>query len=198
MTSSRDDILTAIRRHEFPAVPRPDLDHDWIEYGQPAQQFAEMLAAVGGRAVNVRDVAELNELLSSIPEYTEAKSVCSLVDGVGRSTVVLDSIDDPHDLADVDFAIMSAEFAVAENGAVWITDRDVKHRVLKFISQHLMFVVPASEIVSNMHQAYQRLEFGDRLFGAFVSGPSKTADIEQSLVIGAHGARSLVVALVGE
>ena len=73
---------------------------------------------------------------------------------------------------------------------------NIRQRTIYFIAQHLALVVPRSEVVSNMHQAYQRLRFDDNAFGCFVSGPSKTADIEQSLVIGAHGARSLTVFLV--
>jgi L-lactate dehydrogenase complex protein LldG len=58
-------------------------------------------------------------------------------------------------------------------------------------------VIPAAEILDNMHQAYERLAFDKPGFGAFISGPSKTADIEQSLVIGAHGPRSLTVFCIG-
>jgi L-lactate dehydrogenase complex protein LldG len=82
---------------------------------------------------------------------------------------------------------------VAENGSIWVTDRAVRHRALFFIVQHLALVIPAHSIVHNMHQAYDRLELGGAEFGVFIAGPSKTADIEQSLVIGAHGPRSLTV-----
>jgi L-lactate dehydrogenase complex protein LldG len=100
-------------------------------------------------------------------------------------------------LEDVDMAIAPGEFAVAENGAVWVTDRQVRQRAIFFIPQHLALVVPREQLVHNMHEAYGRLAFGEAGFGAFISGPSKTADIEQSLVIGAHGPRSLTVMLIG-
>ena len=112
-------------------------------------------------------------------------------------------MEDPHELESVDFAILSGHFGVAENGAIWVTDRGLRHRVIYFITQHLSLVIQADQIVHNMHQAYEKLIEGDganyggpvgkRAFGTFISGPSKTADIEQSLVIGAHGPRSLTV-----
>jgi L-lactate dehydrogenase complex protein LldG len=88
-------------------------------------------------------------------------------------------------------------FAVAESAAVWIAQDLVPHRAGLFIAQHLVLVVPADQIVHNMHEAYQRIDPREVQFGIFVSGPSKTADIEQSLVIGAHGPRSLTVVFVG-
>jgi L-lactate dehydrogenase complex protein LldG len=101
-------------------------------------------------------------------------------------------------LEDVDLFIARGEFGVAENAAVWVTDTHTRHRVLYFLTQHLVLVLSADQIVDNMHQAYERLQFTEPRFGLFLSGPSKTADIEQSLVIGAHGARSLTVFLIGD
>ncbi len=203
--SSKSDILDSINRQQLQAVDLPELDHSWIVYEDRRQQFAEVLQTVGGTCIAVRDFEELNLRLSELPSYTSAKKVATVVPDAGTPTLDLEAVDDPHDLEDVDYAILHGQFAVAENGAVWITDEDLRHRVLYFLAQHLALVVPGDAIVDNMHQAYQRLSSVDSNrwapgrgtgFGAFVSGPSKTADIEQSLVIGAHGARSLTVFLV--
>lgn len=196
-SNSRAEILKAIRSRDVPASPLPDLAGHWIRYPDRAAQFRTMLEFVGGQCHFVRNLAEAQQRLDSLAPYQSAKKVVSLVPELGRPNVGLDSIEDPHALEDVDFAILRGEFAVAENGAIWITDQGVKQRVVYFLTQHLSLVVPASEMVDNMHDAYERLRFQGRGFGAFISGPSKTADIEQSLVIGAHGARSLTVFLVG-
>ena len=104
---------------------------------------------------------------------------------------------DPHGFETLECCVVPGEFAVAENAAVWITHETISQRAALFITQHLVLVVSAHNLVQNMHEAYQRISFERAQFGVFISGPSKTADIEQSLVIGAHGARSLTVLLVG-
>lgn len=202
--SSKSTILESIRRRQPPPMDHPTLDRDWIRYPDPAAQFAEVLTSVGGRCEAVANLAELNARLEEIPAYREARTICSLVPGAGRSTLDAAAVDDPHQLEHVDFAILRGELAVAENAAVWVSDSGLRHRVLYFLPQHLALVVPAGEVVDNLHQAYRRLERlsspregENRWFGTFISGPSKTADIEQSLVIGAHGARSLTVFLLG-
>jgi L-lactate dehydrogenase complex protein LldG len=194
--ASKEQILHSLRSHRLEAVDLPDFDQDWVQYDDPVGQFSTVVEAVGGRAVVVDSNREIDVELEKIRTYREARKVCSLIPGVRKANVDLHFADDPHELEDVDFFIAPGHFGVAENGAVWVTDEPTRHRVLYFITQHLALVVPASEIVSNLHQAYERLAFNEPRFGLFISGPSKTADIEQSLVIGAHGARSLTVFLV--
>ncbi|MEY4986426.1 MAG: hypothetical protein RL567_205 [Bacteroidota bacterium] len=104
-----------------------------------------------------------------------------------------DSTLDGLSLAEVEVLEIDGEFGVAENGAIWLSEDALPHRVAPFICQHL--VINVSEIVPTMHAAYARLGEVKSGFGLFLAGPSKTADIEQSLVIGAHGARSLTVVI---
>ncbi|MBI1313242.1 hypothetical protein GC176_18275 [bacterium] len=196
MSTSRDAILAAIRSKTLEPTPLPTLEQDWIRFDDPIAQFGSVLEFVGGKCVRCESLAAVQETLDTVVECQTAVVRCSTVSGVGRPTLSIDDIDDPHSLDTVDFAVLRGQFAVAENGAVWVTDAGLRHRVPFFLSQHLALIVPSSEVVPNMHEAFQRLTFKDRGFGCFISGPSKTADIEQSLVIGAHGPRSHIVFLV--
>ncbi|HEX4146769.1 MAG TPA: LUD domain-containing protein [Pirellulales bacterium] len=191
--TSREKILTAIRSRALAAQELPSLEQPWITYADPVAQFAGVLEGIGGRFVRVEQIDQVNRRLDELPVYRDARQTVSLVAGVGQTNIDWAGIDDPHALETVDFAILPGEFGVAENGAIWLTDRGLRHRVLPFIVQHLALVIPARSIVHNMHQAYERLRLGGAEFGVFIAGPSKTADIEQSLVIGAHGPRSLTV-----
>jgi L-lactate utilization protein LutC len=87
--------------------------------------------------------------------------------------------------------VIKAEFAVAENAAVYINHpKDEDRRIYSFYEE-ITILLDKNSILNNMHEAYERVKIDE--FGIFLSGPSKTADIEQSLVIGAHGAKRLTV-----
>lgn len=192
--SSREQILGRIRRQLPQALELPDHDGDWIQYDDPIEQFRSVLESVGGVLHCLPEIQQIPAALGDL--IAEDKKVVSCVPGVLDDRFDWSAIDGPHDLADVDHAILPGELAVAENAAIWVTDAQVPMRVVYFLSQHLSLVVPRDALVNNLHEAYQRILPQQRAFGCLISGPSKTADIEQSLVKGAHGARTLNVFLV--
>lgn len=197
---ARSAILARLRKVLPESSPLPALSTTgpWQVFENPVERFREVLESVGGRMIHVPTLSDADQELRKLEHWNSSTVRCSVIPGLGDSTVHPAEIDDPHELENVQFAVLRGHFGVAENAAVWVTDDTVRHRVLYFIPQHMALVVPASEIVNNMHEAYGRVDVGRHRFAAFISGPSKTADIEQSLVIGAHGARSLVVFLVDE
>jgi L-lactate dehydrogenase complex protein LldG len=194
---SRETILQSIRQHLPESSPLPELDGPWITYPDPIAQFTSVLEMIGGTAIRVPNHDAILAELQQLPHFAGSrKTLCGFA-GLCPSDVDLAQITDPHQLEDVDFAILPGQFGVAENAAIWVTNETIPHRVIYFLCQHLALVIPAGEIVHNMYEAYQRVRFDGPQFGTFLAGPSKTADIEQSLVIGAHGPKSLTVFLVG-
>jgi L-lactate dehydrogenase complex protein LldG len=103
-----------------------------------------------------------------------------------------------HGYEDTGLFIMQSRIGVAENGAVWITDKELPLRVLPFITQHLAVIINREAIVDTMHHAYEQINNEEYGYGCFIAGPSKTADIEQSLVLGAHGPLSMTVFLLNK
>lgn len=195
--SDRDAILKKLRAHVPPPQELPTLRQAWITYPDRASQFAAALESVGGRLIAIPSLNAIPSLLAEHPAWAGAKKIASLVPEAIAGNVDLAAVQDPHELEDVDFAIARGKFGVAENGAIWLDHSPTTPRAVYFIAQHLALVLDRGELVDNMHQAYDWLEFVGPSYGVFISGPSKTADIEQSLVIGAHGPRSLTVFCVG-
>jgi L-lactate dehydrogenase complex protein LldG len=95
-----------------------------------------------------------------------------------------------------EISVIPARFGVVENGAIYVDAADLSDRADVVRTEHLAVLLPGDTFVEDMHAAVRRMPAGSRC-GWFVSGPSKTADIEQALVIGAQGARTLVVILDG-
>ena len=100
---------------------------------------------------------------------------------------VLDLSGPVEDTAGADLVVIRGQLGVAENGAVWINEKDMQIRSLPFATAHLVLVLDRSKILPDLHEAYRQVDLEGSGFGVFIAGPSKTADIEQSLVIGAHG-----------
>lgn len=196
--ASRFEILQTIRRQNLPHETLPATLTDGVHYTDPIARFSEVLAMVGGQCVHVPTLDDAHLFLEKLPNYQSASQRISMCPGIGETNVSLANLLSPHDFNEVDYAILPGRLAVAENAAVWVTGGDAPHRVLYFITQHLALVVPSRHIVNNLCQAYTQIDVTESPFTAWISGPSKTADIEQSLVIGAHGPRSLVVFLVDE
>jgi L-lactate dehydrogenase complex protein LldG len=194
--ASREDVLGAVRRAQPPATEHPGTDGLGVRFPDPVAKFAEMVAAVGGTCLRAPDRAAADRALRLLPVHREARRIASLVPGVGAANFDPAEVADPHQLDGVDLCVLAADLAVAESGAVWIDARDLPHQALFVIPEHVAVVVEASRVVHDLHQAYDRIRHGPG-FALFLGGPSKTADIEQALVIGAHGARSCTVLLVG-
>jgi L-lactate dehydrogenase complex protein LldG len=189
--NSRTAILEAIRANKPGPRPLPEMPGAGTQVHAELENLeADFRAVLATSKTTFVEAGELRAYLASF----EADTIVSTDDRY-PGTLDLATIEDPLQLAGVDLAILRARLGVAENGAMWLSEREMKFRVLPFITQHLVLLLDPDSIVATMHDAYRRIDIGETGFGLFVAGPSKTADIEQSLVIGAHGPRSLVVCL---
>ena len=192
--SSRDYILNKIKTNNIVKEKElPVYNNYGIVFEDKFEQFSAIIKTVGGEALRCKE-EDLDETIQKL--YPDEKVITSNVNGCHLGNFDANEEDDAHNLKDIDLAIVEAHFAVAENGAVWMKNESNRHRVLYFIAQNIVIVIKKSEILNNMHEAYEKINFDKSGFGAFISGPSKTADIEQSLVIGAHGPKSGYVIFV--
>ena len=193
---SRARILDALRTAAAPAAPAPDLSQVGVRWDDPIARLADAVATVAGRLVRVVDRSALAAAAAALAAELGAERIGSAVPEV-PGNVDLEAIADPHALEGLGLAVLPGALAVAENGAVWVSGDAFRPRGTFVVAEHLALVVSAADVVHDMHEAYRRIAFPGAGFGTFIAGPSKTADIEQALVIGAHGARSCTVFLVG-
>ena len=194
--SSREKILGAISINKPSLIELPVIDIkrtsslsvDWVD------EFIKTLESIGGKVIQLSSI-DLIKL-----EIQQAKLrgeyIVNTLPLLGEVNNEINPTMEASLLESIDRAYIEGSVGVAENGSVWLYEHQIKNRLLPFICQHLVICLNINKIVPNMHEAYQQVDVAKEGYGVFLAGPSKTADIEQSLVIGAHGARSLLVYLI--
>ncbi len=196
--ASKEDILKKYRSNIREQFDMPDLsDIQAVTYPNPLLQFMNMTKSVGGNAIEVEAGRDVNELIREL--FSDAKEIASNLPEITIATRNPDDVGRARDLNGTDVGIIRGKFGVAENACIWIP-QTMKEKAVCFISENLIILLPKSQIVNNMHEAYKRIEFDKEYdgYGTFISGPSKTADIAQVLVMGAQAARSATILLLPE
>jgi len=191
--TSRDKILKITLENQPELVELPVINfEELISYANVVAQFESMLTTIGGKVTRFRDE---KSMLAQMLVHAETEVVINMVNATDEYRQNI-SLKKSFELENVHTAYIQGTLGVAENGAVWVDEKAMGNRVLPFICQHLVIVLKAEQLVATIHHAYEQINVAETGFGTFIAGPSKTADIEQSLVIGAHGARSLNVLLL--
>ena len=206
--SSKEDILKKYRANVREKFDMPDLsDIKATTYPDPLLQFMNMTKSVGGNAIEVEKGRDVNDLIREL--YPDAKEIASNLPKITIATRNPDEVGRARDMNGTDVGVIRGSFGVAENACVWIPQQ-MKEKAVCFISENLVILLDKKQIVNNMHEAYKRLSdqansqepmansFEEYGYGTFISGPSKTADIAQVLVMGAQAARSATVLLLDE
>ncbi len=196
--SNKEDILKRYRANVREKYDMPDLsDIKATTYPNPLVQFVKMTEMVGGQVIEVDPGRDINVLIKEL--FPDAKEIASNLPEITIATRNPDTVGRARDLNGTDVGIIRGKFGVAENACIWIP-QTMKEKAVCFISENLIILLPKSQIVNNMHEAYKRIEFDNEYdgYGTFISGPSKTADIAQVLVMGAQAARSATVLLLPE
>ena len=190
--SSREEILARVRKNKPGPIVLLVMNILQNNGEGNIAKLSAVLDGIGGKLFYVNDWAEI---ISSIKTRHTGDGIIYSPIPVFQLLTGQPSQDltNGHELANVEVGIIKAHFAVAEIGAVWVTNHQLGHRVLPFICQHLAVVINEKDVLPTMHDAYERNAILPYQYGVFIAGASKTADIEQSLVLGAHGPRSMML-----
>jgi L-lactate dehydrogenase complex protein LldG len=185
--NSREKILSAIRSLSLEPKTLPDIPN-FSNSGNLVERFTQSISDNKGEVMTKSEF----DAWFSAAGFTKVISLSAQF----AELATLSLPEDPHDLESLEVAILDGQFGVAENGAIWLEDAQLGLRALPFATEHLVIVLDRNLLENTMHQGYEKIAAAHSGFGLFLAGPSKTADIEQSLVIGAQGARSLRVVLI--
>ncbi|MEJ7739282.1 MAG: LUD domain-containing protein [Chitinophagaceae bacterium] len=192
--SSREQILQAVLKNQPQVIPLPDVSIFKGEITDNVQKYMDVFKAIGGSPFLVDDIGAVHTLINEHFDIT--KRVVTSLPELSDRLELLSATVNPLSYEDVELAVIRAQIGVAENGAVWLTDDLMVQRIIPYICQHLAVIVSVESIVPTLHEAYDIIGTGGYGFGGFIGGPSKTADIEQALVLGAHGPLSMTVFIV--
>lgn len=193
MSNSRENILAAIKTNKpapvaLPEIPRFEGKSDLVNV------FIGALEFIGATSLRVASLNDVNEYLESL-QRIGVRLVNTIPELNGYNINAYKNAN-AAELEALDTVFIKGRLGVAENSAIWVSESDMVNRLLPFICRKLVLVINAKDIVYNMHEAYQRIRVDEDGYGTFIAGPSKTADIEQSLVVGAHGPLELKVFVV--
>lgn len=207
----KEDFLNKLRQNTHVQYDMPDMKIEDIQYENTLQQFIDMTKSVGGHVMEAEEGDDmLNEIVrmaypeakvfaTNLPEIKLERLQAFAGDAAKAQEIELrnpDTVAEANDLNGTDVGIVRGQVGVAENGCIWIPQA-MKEKAVLFISEYLVIILKKEDVVNNMHEAYARIEMDPKYnFGTFISGPSKTADIEQALVMGAQAARGVTVVLV--
>lgn len=201
--SSREDILQSIRGNTQMRYEKPDytsLEVEAVTYSNLVEHFSEMVDMVGGKAfllgdLKIDDVVTRRYSPRRVASTMTEVEVGGVMQKLNCVTFNPDEVASTAELDGTDVAIVKGCIGVCENGAVWI-QQDLEQRAIYFMAEALVILLDHRDLVNNMHEAYKRIDTGEYGYGVFISGPSKTADIEQALVLGAHGACDVMVLII--
>ena len=186
----KDKIIQMIQKNKPSLKPQPESYSEWTNKSDPADMFCENLKLVGAEVFRIDDESSVSSFISShFPDAVDFSGTEAWKEYSSSDTI------EKYDKLNI--VILKGQFGVAENGAVWLDETNFPKRITPFIAQHLIIKLSRRDLVSGIIEAYRKIDLAKTGFGVFISGPSKTADIEQVLVFGAHGPLKHTVLLIG-
>jgi L-lactate dehydrogenase complex protein LldG len=123
-----------------------------------------------------------------------------LIQALGLETVYVEQRPDPDSLERCSAGITGCDALIAQTGSILVTSRSAGGRALSVLPPHHVVIATTDQLLPDLPAAFELLysKYGDRYpsFAGFITGPSRTGDIERILVLGAHGPRALTIILV--
>jgi L-lactate dehydrogenase complex protein LldG len=207
-TPSKENILNKIRKALTQSTPLPFPEAESSnEIFHPLQQdasveFAEQFTKLQGKFVFCLNRQELAFQLNSLIRKQEWKKVYCREDEM--KNIVGDQLTEflTTDLANCDVSITGCEALVARTGSIVMSAAQASGRTVSVYAPVHICIGFSSQLVYDVGDALKLVQtkFGEKLPSmiTFATGPSRTADIEKTLVVGVHGPKEVFCFLVDE
>lgn len=191
VTSAREEIMRSIRSHLAASAlydgREPRINTNPCQSVSPStvasvvEEFKRNLEAVDGRCIIVHGDAEIAEALKPIVD--------------GKKVATSDEPPSAKDLFKVDVGITKAQAGIAETGTLVLDSAVEQNRLISLVPPVHIAILDASRIYATLGETLAMLQSGDEVSPAitFITGPSRTADIELTLTVGVHGPQELYV-----
>ncbi|OQX76092.1 MAG: hypothetical protein B6D61_09320 [Bacteroidetes bacterium 4484_249] len=209
-TTSREKVLKKIRNALISKTdnPFPSLDIESSVYTDFEDKlditFAQEFSKVAGQFIYCENEADLKNNLISLFAEKEWENLFCLEPDIKET---LDSAgipckSDESDFLKMDAGITYCEFLIARLGSIMISSRQSSGRRLNVFPENHIVIAYTNQIVADLKDALKSLKnkYNNNLPSliSVISGPSRTADIEKTLVLGAHGPKELYLFLIDE
>lgn len=176
-------------------------------------QFEQRLSSVGGESHQVAGLAGAADLIAAHaalnageivvpPGFDQHPHWGAILPLLSRKGITIREAGSPASVADAPAGLSSAELAIAETGSVLLAENSLEARVVSMLTLTHFVLVSENTLVPMLNEAAEMLQRlakagpDQRHYMSFVTGPSRTADIERTLTIGVQGPKTLCVIIV--
>jgi L-lactate dehydrogenase complex protein LldG len=189
--TARDDILEAVRSGAATAVELPNIPDFCSTPADLVEVFTAALARLDGKVISQPSSGIQQWLSTAFPNARRIYSAAGEVTG----TVDRAEFGDWSAPADIDVTVVRTPLGVAETGSILVTEKEIEVSTAAVLAEHLVVLLDPSDIVENLHLAYQNPAFQNSAYAVLLSGPSGSADIGGVTVHPAQGVTTLTVVL---
>ncbi|HEV7231408.1 MAG TPA: LUD domain-containing protein [Bacteroidia bacterium] len=210
-TTSREKILKKVRKALIATVKDEtpgNIDFDSPIYEAPNEpleiMFAQQLTKLNGKFIFCENESDFIENLKALISENKWKDVYAIDPRISSllDKGSIDFSDKPEDLKTTNVGLTGCEFLVARLGTVLVSSRQSSGRRLVVFPNYHIVVAYTSQLVLNLKDALRGMKdrYGNQppSMVTAISGPSRTADIEKTLVQGAHGPKEIYVMLIDD
>jgi len=191
----RDAILGAVHKNQPASRPMPHIPHFGLnDTNDLVALFSQGVARMAGEVIT-ESGPDLDNFVRT--RFPNAKVICSAVPEC-RGTIGPAQLGDWSEASKIDVSIVRSPMGVAETGSVLLSDLELQVNTIAFLSHDLVVLLDPTQIVRNIHDAYQHPHFKARPYSFLMTGPSGSADIGAITVHPAQGVKTLTVVLTAD